>query len=233
MKLKLVKKTNEAKGTKSFFFEPDQKITWLPGQYFYFTLPALTHSDPRGATRHFTISSSPTEGNLIRLTTRIRDESGFKQTLDELPTGSVIEGEGPNGTFIIDENEPGPHFVLAGGIGITPFRAIAKYLADKKLKTSLYILYSNSTAEEIAFKKELESLVKKNPNIKIEFIVTSKDGRIDEEKIKKFLDHWSLAIKDCAFWISGPPAMVDAMETVLGKMDVRAGQVRSEKFTGY
>ncbi len=233
MVLKLVKKIEEAKGTKSFFFEPSEKITWLPGQYFYHTLPKLNYPDTKGATRHFTISSSPTEGNLIRLTTRIRDGSGFKQTLDELPIGSAIEGEGPSGTFIIDENEPGTHVILAGGIGITPFRSIIKYILDKKLKTPIYLIYSNSTPEEITFKEELEGWTKKSSNIKIEFVVTSKDGRVDEGKINKFLENWKLQIADCTFWLCGPPPMVDAMEQVLGKMNVGLGQVRSEKFTGY
>lgn len=233
MKLKLVKKSDEAKGTKSFFFQPDQKVGWLPGQYFYFTLPKLNYPDSRGATRHFTISSSPTEGRLISLTTRIRDESGYKQTLNELKVGNVIDGEGPNGTFIIDENEPGPHLILAGGIGITPFRAIAKYITDKKLKIPLYIIYSNSTAQEIAFKNEFEQWTKKNPDIKVEFVVTSIDGRIDQAKIEKLLKNWNLQTEDCTFWVSGPPVMVDAMETILGKMNLRFDQVRSEKFTGY
>ena len=98
MKLRLVKKTDEAKGTKSFFWEPEKKINYLPGQYFYFTLPKMTREDPKGNTRHFTLSSSPTEGNLIRHTTRIR-ESGYKKSLDDLKIGSEILGEGPNGTF--------------------------------------------------------------------------------------------------------------------------------------
>ena len=233
MKLKLLKKQNEAKGTVYFFFKPEKEVTWLPGQYFYHTLPKLNYPDPKGATRHFTISSSPTEGNIIRLTTRIRNESGFKQTLNKLPVGTEIEGEGPSGTFILDENEPGPHVILAGGIGITPFRAIIKYLVDKKLKTPIYLIYSNSTPEEITFEKELEAWAKKYSNINIQFIVTSKDGRVDEEKINKFLDDWNLKINDCLFWLCGPPPMVDGMESVLGKMKVGLDQVRSEKFTGY
>jgi len=105
MQLKLVNKIDEARGTKSFFWEPEIKVDYLPGQYFYYTLPELKFPDSRGATRHFTISSSPTEGNQLRLTTRIREESGYKKTLDELPIGSIVEGEGPNGTLILDENE--------------------------------------------------------------------------------------------------------------------------------
>ncbi|EKD57627.1 MAG: hypothetical protein ACD_57C00206G0001, partial [uncultured bacterium] len=82
MKLKLVKKKNEAEGTKSFFFESETKVDYSPGQYFFITLPKLNYPDQRGETRHFTLSSSPTE-QLLRITTRIRPESGYKKTLDE------------------------------------------------------------------------------------------------------------------------------------------------------
>src|SRR3989344_6788227 len=158
MQLKLVKKVTEARGTKSFFWEPEKPVDWLPGQYYYFTLPKLNYPDARGATRHITISSSPTEGKLLRLTTRIRQESGYKKTLDTLAIGDVIEGEGPNGTLILDENEKGKsHIFLAGGIGITPFRSFIKYNIDKNLKIPMYLIYSNSVPGEIVFKKELDT----------------------------------------------------------------------------
>ena len=87
MQLQLVKKVDEARGTKSFFFNivdgylSEEKLSWEPGQYIYITLPYLNYPDERGDTRHFTISSSPTEGDLIRITIRIRQESGYKKHL--------------------------------------------------------------------------------------------------------------------------------------------------------
>lgn len=233
MKLKLVKKVDEAKGTKSFFWETEKPVNYLAGQYFYFTLPSLKYPDPRGATRHFTISSSPTEGNLLRLTTRIREESGYKKTLDELEMGALIEGEGPNGEFILDENEKGPHVFLAGGIGITPFRSMIKYSTDKNLSTQIYLIYSDSTEEDMTFKKELEEISKFYPNIEIEFVFTKTQGRIDQLKIEKFIENWKLIIANCIWWLCGPPAMVEAMEQTLGKLNISSGKVRSEKFTGY
>jgi ferredoxin-NADP reductase len=241
MKLKLIEVKDEAKGTKSFFWEPEKIVKWLPGQYYYFTLPAMKYPDPRGSTRHFTISSSPTEGNLLRLTTRIREESGFKKTLSELPVGSVIEGEGPDGTFVFEESSA-PNVFVAGGIGITPFRSMIKYLVDKNLKTPTYLIYSNSVPEEIAFRQEFEDWGK-NPNIKVAITVTrpeeSKEkwngltGRVDEAMIKNLLAQWGLDVTKVTFWLCGPPTMVDAMEEVFGKLGITSGKVRSEKFTGY
>lgn len=250
MKLKLVKKIEEASGTKSFFWEPEKYVGYLPGQYYYFTLPKLNHPDPRGATRHFTLSSSPTDGKTLRNTTRIREESGYKQSLDELTVGSEIEGDGPNGTFILNDNQEGVQIFLAGGIGITPFRSMIRYATDKKLTVPIYLIYSNSHPEEIAFKKELEQMAKENPNFKVAMTVSKPEeslpagkagktkwsgltGRIDEKLLKSQIENWQLAIEDCNWWVCGPPPMVDAMEQVFGKLNINPGQIRSEKFTGY
>lgn len=243
MKLKLIDKRQEAEGTKSFFWETQKEIKYLPGQYFYFTLPKLNFPDPRGATRHFTLSSSPSEGKIIRCTTRIRQESGFKKTLDGLSIGSEIQGEGPEGSYILDENEKGPHVFLAGGIGITPFRSMIKYVVDNNLDIQIHLIYSNSIPEQIAFKKELADWSKKSHNVSVDMTVSKPEeskekwsgltGRVDEFMIKKLIENWKLEIRNLTFWLCGPPVMVDAMEQIMGKLKVSFGQVRSEKFTGY
>jgi ferredoxin-NADP reductase len=239
MRLKLVEKRDEAKGTKSFFWQPEKQVNWFAGQYFYFTISKMPYPDSKGNTRHFTISSSPTEGGVIRITTRIREESGYKKTLDELAIGNEIEGEGPNGTFILDENSDKPNVFIAGGIGITPYRSIIKYVVDKKLKTPIHLIYSNSIPEEIAFRKELEEWSKSYTNIKLDMTIShpeeSKEkwagltGRIDEILIQKLVAD----TENSTFWVCGPPAMIDAMEQVLGKLKITSDRIRSEKFTGY
>lgn len=228
MKATIVKKVTEAKGTRSFVFETEKEVSYLPGQYFYFTLPKLNFDDPRGETRHFTISYSPTESKNLRITTRIREESGFKKTLDSLPVGTAIETEGPTGTYIFDENEEGSHVFIAGGIGITPFRSFIKYVVDKKLNTPIHLIYSNSDSDFV-FKKELEAWDKENENIKVDFVDTSKTGHLDEKIIRKLVSDINLH----TFWVVGPPPMVDAVEKVLEQMKISGDRIRVEKFTGY
>ena len=231
MKLKLLKIQPEAGNAKSFFFETEKPLDFVAGQFLYVTLPKLDFPDSKGATRHFTVSSSPTEGNIIRVTTKIREESGYKKTLEALTEGAVLEGEGPEGTFTIDDNEKGEHVFIAGGIGITPFRSILKYVTDKNLSIPIHLIYSSSTAEEIVFKKELEDLDTKYPNIKIDFVVTSQAGHLDENMIKSLVSPQTLLTS--TYWLCGPPLMVDAIEDVLQKLEILAGKVRIEKFTGY
>jgi len=232
VKVKLVKKQEEARSTKSFYFEPQEKFSWQPGQYFYITLPKLNYPDERGDTRHFTISSSPTEGNLIRVTTRIRDESGYKKTLDELTIGTKLQGKGPNGLFVLDEKSKKQNVFIAGGIGITPFRSFIKYNTDNHLDLQFNLIYSNSD-NEFVFKEELDSISNNTDNFKIEYINTATDGRIYKAKIESYIKKWDLDLKNIKWWVVGPPPFVTAMEEILENLSVEDSNIETEKFTGY
>ena len=155
--------------------------------------------------------------------------------------GAEIEAEGPNGTFVLDESEKGPHVLLAGGIGITPFRSMIKYNLDKNLGTKITLIYSCSIPEEIVFRQELEGYNDLTQSLKLFLTVsqpqntksgwTGLTGRIDESMINKIVPDYSSL--NPTFWLCGPPPMVEAMEKVLGKINISSGKVRSEKFTGY
>ncbi len=82
------------------------------------------HADDPKTTRYFTIASAPFEQR-VTLTTRFATErrSSFKRALRELPIGAAVEAEGPSGNFVVKVPEVDRVFI-AGGIGITPYRAI-------------------------------------------------------------------------------------------------------------
>lgn len=240
MKFTLKSRHQEAKDTYTYIFAGDHNFTYLPGQYIYLTLPKLNYSDSRGATRHFTLSSSPTEKYIYSITTRIRKESGYKQTLFSLDNGAVLEAEGPNGDFVLDAQRKSNQVFLAGGIGITPFRSIIKYQIDNRFYTPIHLIYSNSTAEEITFKDELLSWAKYD-NFKLDLTVSHADsrsnkwngltGRIDGAMIKHLVA--DNLISKSTYWLCGPPPFVRAMEEILRKLPVKSSQIISEKFTGY
>lgn len=243
MRLTLVKKKEESKGIISFFWEANPKFDWKPGQYLYYTVK-LSDKDPRGNVRHFTIASSPSEG-IIQLTTKISD-SLYKQTLNKLEIGSEIEGAGPRGDFVLpepDSGQDGPNVFLAGGIGITPFRSMAKFATDKKLSIPIHLVYSASTPEELIFKEEFNNWAKENPNLTLSYTITKPNesktpwsgltGRINSEMIKNQLEigHWSLNIP--TWWVCGPPAFTEAMQGELQKLNIATEKIEVEQFTGY
>lgn len=222
MFLKLTKIIDESDSTKSFFWEPSEKVNFVAGQYFYYTLPKLNYEDPRGATRHFTLSNSPTEG-FLRLTTKFPNPmSGFKKSLLELKVGDQIEGRGPQGTFT-----PTNGIFIAGGIGITPFRSVIKYNFDKKLELP-YLIYSNSD-DNFVFGDELKEIL----GNKLVLFNTSQNGHLNSLNISAFIGNWKLEIDNLEFFVVGPPPFVDVIETELGKLGVDSDKIISEKFTGY
>lgn len=246
MKLTLVKKQEETKDVTSFFWKADPPFEWKPGQYLYYTVK-LPENDPRGNVRHFTISASPTEGE-IRLTTKLSD-SLYKKTLFELAEGTEINGSGPRGDFVLDEEKAEPQVFLAGGIGITPFRAFIKYAVDKGFKTPIHLIYSNSTPEEITFKSDLDTWAAAHENILITHTITKPEeskepwsgltGRIDAAMIQMEIGKWkqgtrsALEIPTITWWLCGPPAFTEAMEAELQKLKIDPQKVEVEQFTGY
>lgn len=218
MKLNLTGKKEEAEGIWSFGFAKPAKFNYKPGQYIYLTLPKLNYPDRRGATRHFTLSSSPTDP-VLTITTIIRPESGFKKTLLEMGLGSEIEADGPHGEFFLDKETDTPQVFIAGGIGITSFYSIIKYQIDQKLTTPITLIYSAKSQDRLTFKKDFALWAKKGL-----LFWKGLTERINAD----FLFQYDLTQSEV--WVCGPPAMVTDVEKLV---KAKALRVYSEKFTGY
>src|SRR4051812_26149858 len=156
MQLNLAEIRRESSDVTSFLFEPEGELEWQAGQYLRYTVPHPDEDD-RGVSRYFTVSSAPHE-RLVRLTTRLAAEKGstVKRALAELEPGATVEAEAPAGSFTIEEPD-GRYLLIAGGIGITPFRAILADLAHRRRALEGRLLYANRN-DEIVFRDELDGL---------------------------------------------------------------------------
>lgn len=225
-----------AKDTYSFYFLTQSTgFTFLPGQYMRMILPH-ENADERGTSRYFSISSSPSKTDFITITTRII-RSSFKKALFNLTPGLTVQFFGPNGNFVLDEQDSTPHVFLAGGIGITPFHSMITYIAEKKLTIPVTLFVSFSTQAEIAFYDELSKIASEHTNIKIVYTITQSEGsnwsgeagRISEDLIKKYVSDFQKP----RYMIAGPPAMVKAMEEMVLAMGIDPTQLKKENFVGY
>src|SRR3989338_9361315 len=227
MKLTLALKKQEAKDVLSYFFEPDEPLVWQAGQFLTYTLPH-TNPDKRGIERHFTIASAPHEKHVM-LTTRFATQqpSSFKTALYRLKVGDVIEAEGPEGDFTI-ENREDPQVFIAGGLGITPFRSILLDMEHRKLPMNIALFYANRS-EDFVFKGELDEIRSRHPEIDIRYFVTP--ARINEEEIAK--DATAVFGQTSVFYISGPEPMIDIFYKILGGMGVLGFRIKRDYFPGY
>jgi glycine betaine catabolism B len=113
---------------------------------------------------------------------------------------------------------------LAGGVGITPFRSMAKYMIDSGEKRDAVLLYSASSETELSF-QQLFSQAERS-GLKT-FYVTN--GYLDQLKIKTLLPDFA----ERRFYISGPYGFVQAVETALLKLGVGSGEIITDYFPGY
>lgn len=223
-KLKLEKKTRLNESISEFCFVPDSPIKWTAGQYLRFT---LDHANPdrKGRKRWFTISSSPTEKRVC-LTTRINNKgvSSFKKALDNLPTGGEIVAGELDGDFVLPEKRQKLAFI-AGGIGVTPFHSIVKYLVDKKEKWDIELLYFARSESDFVYRDLFESaqLIGLKTTYKVTNDLPSPDY------IKKQTPDWS----DRLFYIAGPEPMVKELEKALVASGVKDDRIMIDDFPGY
>ncbi|MGH7239519.1 MAG: RnfABCDGE type electron transport complex subunit D, partial [Candidatus Saccharimonadales bacterium] len=124
--LRLKQKSPAARSIHSFVFTASQKFTFEPGQYMEWTL-GHEKSDQRGIRRYFTVASSPTEQDVIIGVKFYEHASSYKKTLDALKPGDTIVAAQPAGDFVLPRSRSQKLAFLAGGIGVTPFRSMAKY----------------------------------------------------------------------------------------------------------
>ena len=234
--LTLAETRRETPDVRSFVFTPSAPVGHRAGQYLMLRMDAP--GDPRGPSRTFTISSSPTEGDRIMITTRV-SPSPFKQRLAGLPPGTELRARAPMGTFALHEDASKRAIFLAGGIGITSFRAMIRYAMDADLPHEILLLYSCRTVEEIALRRELEMLAARNPRFRMVITVTRPaesverwDGptsRIDAQ----FLKEHAGPLDDAIVYAAGPPATVEYLLRAALSLGVPNEKTRAERFTGY
>jgi len=216
-----------ADGTMAFRFAKPAGFGFKAGQSVNVSLidpPA----EPNSARRTFSLASAPFEDELA-VATRMREGSAFKRALKALPLGAQVRLTGPLGDMTLHEDPARAAVLIAGGIGITPFRSMLLQADHDRLEHRLFLAYSNRRREHAAFLAELQALEKRNSRFRLLAAMTDTDGMLDEETLKRFAGDAPAPV----YYLAGPPAMVEAMKAILARNGVGAHDVRSEEFYGY
>jgi ferredoxin-NADP reductase len=223
--------------TMSFGFTKPRGWSYRAGQFVDITLLDPPETDAEGNLRGFSISSAPSEG-VITITTRLRD-TAFKRVLQAVPLGTVVKMEGPFGDLRL-HHAARPAVLLAGGIGVTPFRSIlVEAIGGGALPYPVVLFHANRRSEDAAFADEFRSLARRDPNLTFVPTMTAtpgsgdtwsgERGHIDAAMLRRHLN----GLADPIYYIAGPPGMVQALRTMLIASGVDEDDVRIEEFTGY
>lgn len=233
---RLLDRAEAAQGIWTYRLARPVGFAFRPGQWCFLTLPDIGFQDERGLRRHLSLASAPGEDSLLFGTKD--SDSAFKRTLRAMPEDSPIEVEEPRGELSLPDGTDRTVALLSGGIGITPFRSMIRYVLDAETDHRVVLFYSNRTPEEALFLDELQAWDDGRGFRLVASMTRMKNssrswdgptGRLDPELVREHLPDWEEAV----YLISGPPPMVDALTSVLDEMGVAPSRIRPEKFSGY
>ncbi len=224
--------------TLELSFIPNGDISYKPGQYMEWTLPH-EKPDARGSRRYFTLSSSPTEKNLAIGVKFYDKSSSYKKALLEMTADNQIVASQVSGNFVMPNDVSQKLAFIAGGIGVTPFRSMVKYLIDTNEARDVHMLYAARTAADFAYKATFEQ-ARAQLGTQIYYIVSDATtmpneqpyttvGTISADIIQQTIPDF----KERIFYISGTHAMVEAMQQILAEIGVSSNDVKIDFFPGY
>jgi ferredoxin-NADP reductase len=234
--LQLVRKVKLTPDIYDFIFAANQKLAFAPGQYMEWT---LGHADPdsRGNRRYFTLASSPTEDR-VRIGVKFYSNSStFKDALLALNPQDEIAATHLAGDFVLPSDPNQKCVFIAGGIGITPFRSMIKYLLDTNQPRPIVLFYVNRQASDLVYVDVFER-AKKELGIKVIYSLTDKRnapplwrgkiGRITPQVIQNEAPDY----RDCLFYISGPKGMIDEFAETLRDLGIDDDHIKTDFFSG-
>jgi len=192
-----------------------------PGQFFlwrFITPTGWWQAHP------FSLSAAPVR-NHMRIT--IKDLGDYTKRLQHIRPGVRVFAEGPYGTFTAERRTRPRVLLIAGGIGITPLRALLDTFGPNDDVT---LLYRVATPADAIFGEELRKFAN-TPNKRVHVIPGTEIGDDDTDllsvpRLRSGVP--DIARRDC--FVCGPPAFIDAVSRRLSKLGVPRHHVHYERF---
>lgn len=201
------------RGLKAIRAEPGQFFIWR-----FMTRGGWWKAHP------FSLSAAPTATSL-RIT--VKDLGDTTHELQSIRRGTPVLAEGPFGAFTAHRRIRRAALFIAGGIGITPIRAMLDTVPRDARCT---LLYRVNRDEDIVFAKELDDMATRN-GVEVHYLVGTDIGDDESDQlgapaIARLVP--DVRERDC--FVCGPPALIDAVRRRLRALGVPDASVNFERF---
>jgi predicted ferric reductase len=194
------------------------------GQFFLFRF--LTR-DRWWEAHPFSLSAAP-DGRHLRITVKALGD--FSSAIARVRPGARVLTEGPFGTFTDAARRRRRAVLIAGGVGITPIRALLQDMHGEP--GEITVLYRAVDEHDVIFRDELERLAAWR-GVRLHYVLgdhrdPSSRSLLGPRQLQSLVP--DIAARDV--FVCGPPAMADAMRRNLRRAGVHPRQIVSERF-GY
>jgi ferredoxin-NADP reductase len=195
----------------------------------------LTAADGYQAQRSYSIASAPEDGYVVLTVERLDDGEVSPYLTQELRTGDELELRGPiGGYFVWEERLGGPLFLVGGGSGVVPLRAMLRHYVAVGSAVPLRFLYSSRSLRDVICRDQLTRM-REDAGLDIRFTLTRQQpagwsgyaGRIDLPLLAEVAfpsDGPSLT------YVCGPTGFVEAVAGGLVDLGHDPSRIRTERF---
>jgi ferredoxin-NADP reductase len=192
----------------------------------------LTAEDGYRAERQYSIASAP--GEPVAITVERLDDGEVSPYLtQELRVGDRLELRGPvGGYFVWEPDQGGPLFLVAGGSGVAPFRAMLRHRDRSRRDVEVRLLYSSRSLADVIYRAELE-----HPGQGVEVVHTltreqppcwrGYSRRIDEGMLADVAPPVDV---DPRSFVCGPTPFVERVASALVRLGHPPRGIRTERF---
>jgi ferredoxin-NADP reductase len=201
-------------------FRPERRVDFAPGQYVNLVLEAAT-SDPRGASRTFTIVSLPDEPTLRFVVKHPEKQSSYKDVLAALAPNTRATITDAMGDVVLPKLVSIPLIFVAGGIGFASFVSILKFLEKSGQQRDIQLLYGRRNQYELLY----PDLIKRFPFVSKQLFVSP--HRLSAHDILR------AASDDAMVYITGGQKFVEDLSQQLRIAGVGNERIVFDYFDGY
>jgi predicted ferric reductase len=172
----------------------------------------------------FSFSAAP-NGQFLRIS--IKAVGDFTRRIRQLTPGALVLLEGPLGAFTTGGSIGRKYLMVAGGIGITPIRALIESVAASD--RDVVLVYAARTVNDLVFGAELRALTP-NCHFVVSQAATTDDsherGRIDGTMLERLVPD----VQEREAFVCGPPPMMASVIGALRALQVRGSRIHYERF---
>jgi predicted ferric reductase len=167
--------------------------------------------------------SAGSDDTYLRIT--VKDLGDHSRAMFALRPGTRVVAEGPYGVLTAQARHGDRLVLVAGGVGVTPLRAV---LDDLPATVRTDVLFRAPDRESLVLRHELEAIAAARPNIRVRYLV----GRRQEYPVDaRTLLHLVPDLQSADVYTCGPASLIDAVRDACRILGIPPQRVHDEAFT--
>ncbi len=173
----------------------------------------------------YSLSAAP-DGRRLRIT--VKEVGDFSAGLKAIRPGTRVIFDGPHGAFTAAARRRPKVALIAGGVGITPIRALLEDLPGDP--GDITLVYRALREDDVILRAELDELASRR-GVEVHYVLGDHRGPGAQELLSPA--HLQRLVPDIAtrdVYVCGPPAMADATGASLRRAGVPRRHVITERF---